>query len=164
MTEKEEKETYVSILGKVPVFSALDREKLLELYDRCALRHCTEDEVLMVENTPAEEIYIVLKGEVKILLDREGEPLEITRMGEGHCIGETSVIGIQNHSATVVSSCDSTFLVLSRKELFKLYEDAPKIFGILILNIARELARRLKKTDSYLEDYRKHCDELVTGR
>ncbi len=149
MTENQEK--YLHILSKVPIFSAIDRDKMLHLYERCDLVTMAKGEHLMDEGTPAEEIYVVLSGEVQVILEGEHGNVEVASWGVGHVLGEASVIGIQNHSATVVVKEDSRFLLLSRSTLMSLYSEDLQLFSMLILNIARELARRLKKANNYIE-------------
>ncbi len=150
MTDR--KEQYVDTLSLVPIFSAIPRDKLMELYDHCELLDFASGDYLMEEGTPAEEIYVVLDGEVSIQLHHNGdEPFEVTRLGVGSCLGETSVIGIQNHSADVVATCDSTFLLLKRTVLMTLFGTDTELFALLVLNIARELARRLKAADHTIE-------------
>ncbi len=146
-----EKLQYVDVLGKVPIFSAIDRDKLYDLYDHCELHHADDGEYLMREGTEAAEIYIVLEGEVSVILTQNEKPFEVARLPVGSCLGETSVIGIQKHSADVKAVGDSVFLVLTRITLMQLYTDDLALFALLVLNIARELARRLKETDQYIE-------------
>lgn len=146
-----EKLQYIDVLKQIPIFSAIDSEKLLDLYNQCELYSGVDGELLISKDTEAAEIYVVLEGAVSVILTRGGEPFEVARLGVGSCLGETSVIGIQNHSADVEIIGDSTFLVLSRVTLMNLYTKDLPLFALLVLNIARELARRLKDTDKYLE-------------
>jgi hypothetical protein len=55
---------------------------------------------------------------------------------------------------------DGLLLVLSRQVLMNIYENDKNFFAILILNIARERARRLHTTDEILYHYTRHveCD------
>jgi CRP/FNR family transcriptional regulator, cyclic AMP receptor protein len=92
---------------------------------------------------------------VTIVLSLEDEPIEIMEFGPGSCIGEASVIGIQAHSASAVVIEDATLMVLSRQVLMNLFEEDKALFSLLILNIARELARRLSHTDEVLLHYGK---------
>lgn len=146
-----EKERYLHVLEQVPIFAALEKDKILNLYNKCEIRHLKTDEYLIHEGTEAEEIYVVLDGEVSVVLKPKGEPFEVARFGPGGCLGETSVIGIQKHSADVIVLKDSTFLILTRVRLMELYNEDVSLFAMLVLNIARELARRLKETDRYIE-------------
>jgi CRP-like cAMP-binding protein len=80
-------------------------------------------------------------------------PLELIVFGEGHCFGETSVIGIQPHAATAVTVGETELIILSRNALLSLFKVDLELFSILILNIAREACRRLHKTDEILMHY-----------
>jgi len=147
-----QKELYVDTLSLVPIFSAIPREKLMELYDHCELQNFSKGQYLMKEGTAAEEIHVVLNGEVSIQLhSADNTPFEVARLGVGSCLGETSVIGIQKHSADVVATCDSTFLLLKRAVLMEMFRTDTELFALLVLNIARELARRLKAADHTIE-------------
>lgn len=149
------KDNYLDILSKVPIFSAIDRETLLLLYNRCCLKDAVRGSKIIEKNSGAEEIMVVLSGEVSVILNHNDEDIEVARLSVGSCIGEASVIGIQNHSADVIAIKDSTLLVLSRTELMNMYKDDLNIFAIFVLNIARELARRLKATDNYIETHKR---------
>jgi len=146
-----EKEHYYDVLGLVPIFAAIDNEKLLKLYEKCEIRICSDGEFLIEEDSDVEEIYIVLEGEVSILLHRNGKQVEVARMGVGSCLGETSVIGIQHRTADVKVVGNTTFLILTRVTLMNLFSEDLELFALLVLNIARELARRLKNTDHFIE-------------
>ncbi len=150
MTDR--KEQYVDTLALVPIFSAIPRDKLMELYDCCELLDFSTGHYLMKEGTPAEEIYVILDGEVSIQLhDNDENPFEVARLGIGSCLGETSVIGIQNHSADVVATCESTFILLKRTVLMTLFNTDTELFALLVLNMAGALDRRLNAVDGIFE-------------
>ena len=141
------------ILKKVTIFSGLSEQDICSIYDSCGIMDATIGDVLLKEGTPATEIFILLSGRITIMLNIDQTPLEVGDFGPGHCIGEASVIGIQNHSATAIVMESTSLLVLSRQVLMKLYESNTVLFSHLILNIAREIARRLHHTDEILLHY-----------
>jgi CRP-like cAMP-binding protein len=132
----------LEILRNVTVFAGIDEQTV----------QFKAGERVVKENTPATEIYILLSGKLKIVLNADEEPLEIVELYPGHCVGEASVIGVQNHSATAVAEEDVHLLELSRKILMDISKYDKDLFSLLILNIARELARRLYHTDRLLLD------------
>ena len=59
-------------------------------------------------------------------------------------------MSMHRHTSTAIAAVDSGVLVLSRKALTDLnHEDLPR-FALLMMNLARELARRLSITDQML--------------
>lgn len=145
----------VSLLQNVTIFSGFDESQINEICGKCLIMNAGIGEILLEENTPATEIFVLLKGKVSIVLNLKEDPLEVIEFGPGSCLGEASVIGIQEHSASAVVMEDADLLVLSRQVLMNLFETDKGLFALLILNIARELARRLHRTDEILLHYGK---------
>ncbi len=145
----------LEILSNVTIFSGFNPEDLKRICKDCAIYEARIGEVILEEGTEATEIFILLKGVVTIVLNLQDEPIEIMEFGPGSCIGEASVIGIQAHSASAVVIEDATLMVLPRQVLMNLFEENKTLFSLLILNIARELARRLHHTDEVLLHYGK---------
>ncbi len=114
-------------------------------------------EVIIRENTPAHNLYVNLRGKVKVVLDISNNPMDVVEFGPGNCLGEVSVIGILNHTASVVAVEDTQLLVISRRVLMDLFNYDKDRFSILLLNIARELARRLQRTDELLIQLGRKC-------
>ncbi|NLD94344.1 MAG: cyclic nucleotide-binding domain-containing protein [Fibrobacter sp.] len=143
------------ILKSVTIFSGFNEEQLRNICEKCTYVNVEGGDIILEENKPATEIFIILKGKVTIILNIHENPLEIVEFSAGNCIGEASVVGIQPHSASAMARERSTLLVLSRQVLMQLYDSDKSLFSLLILNIARELARRLYRTDVILQHYGK---------
>lgn len=140
----------IPVLKNVTVFAGLNDDDIVKICLNCMILQANAGEVILEEDKPATEIFIIIKGKVKIVLNLKENPLELIQFGVGDCIGEASVIGIQNHSASAVVIEDATLLVLSRNVLMQIFDTDKGLFSFLILNIARELARRLHHTDEVL--------------
>ncbi|MFW5775181.1 MAG: cyclic nucleotide-binding domain-containing protein [Chitinivibrionales bacterium] len=148
-----DRETLFPVLRMVTIFAGISEEGLRGIFDKCTIRTFAGNDEVVRENTAATDIYIILRGRVKLVLGTDEEPLELIELGTGNCFGEASVIGIQNHSATVVAVEPSVLLVLSRRVLMQIMTENQQLFSLLILNIARELARRLHYSDEVLLRY-----------
>ena len=148
------KEDLHALLKSVTIFSGIDDTNLEKIYTQCEVVAKKAGEVIIEEDTDATQIFILLHGRVKIILNLKKEPLEIVELGPGHCVGEASIIGIQKHCASAVIIEDSEVLVFPRHVLMEIYNNDKELFSLLILNIARELARRLYKTDQALLRYK----------
>ena len=85
--------------------------------------------------------------EVKMLIDHQDVLLELINFKEGDCFGESSVIGIQTHSSSAKALKATELLILQRQTLLEIFETDKEIFSVLILNIARETARRLHQSN-----------------
>ena len=64
--------------------------------------------------------------------------------------GQVAVLGIHPHTISAVALEDCEFIVLSKRALLQLHHEDVELFALLILNLAREHARRLQYVDRLL--------------
>jgi CRP/FNR family transcriptional regulator, cyclic AMP receptor protein len=141
------------ILHKISLLGGLSDTQLGSVLSRLeSARYRAGERVFTQGETPS-HIYIIVSGRVKIVVDIDENPLAIVEYGPGQCFGETSAIGIQPHSATAAVVEDAELAVLSTSALHAIFKEDPVLFGLLVLNIAREACRRLHKTDQILLHY-----------
>lgn len=88
-------------------------------------------------------VYVVLSGEINLQITREDNTLAKMSYMPGDCFGETAVIGIQPQLGQASAKCDAQVLVMSRTCLLDLAGIDVGLFGLLMMNIAREVSRRL---------------------
>jgi CRP-like cAMP-binding protein len=67
-------------------------------------------------------------------------------------------MAMRKHTSTAIALEDSEIMVLSRQALWELRRDDIELFALLMMNISRELARRLKLTDDILIQYMQHTE------
>ncbi len=143
----------IPILNKISLFGGLQEQHLHTVYRSLQLVKYTDSELIFEEGDSPSNIYIILTGTVKMVLNYGEEPLELIEFSVGNCIGETSVIGIQPHSATAVAQGEVELLVLSRSALMSFFHEDTELFSYVILNIAREACRRLGRADNTILHY-----------
>lgn len=146
-------ENVLPILSKIAIFGGLSDKQLYTIFRLLQKVSYKAGEFIFKQGDSPNHIYIIRSGEVKIVADAEEAPLEIITFGVGDCFGETAVIGIQKHSAGALAVEDTELIILSRPALLSIFDSDKELFGLLILNIAREACRRLHKTDEILLHY-----------
>lgn len=147
-------ETVLAMLDRISIFAGLNTTQLCTLFGLLKKVRYTAHETVFEQGTQPNYIYIVERGGVKLVVWEDDTPLELVAFEPGHCFGESSVIGIQPHQGTAIATAETELIVLSRGALMSIYETDKELFGILILNIAREVCRRLHATDDILLHYR----------
>ena len=146
-------ENVLAILNKISIFAGLSDSQLYTLFRLLNKVTFKANETVFEQGDQPNHIYIVKRGKVKLVIWEDETPLELIEFSEGHCFGEASVIGIQPHKGTAIAVTDTELIVLSRKALMSMYDSDKELFAILILNIAREVCRRLHATDDILLHY-----------
>lgn len=145
-------EEVLEILNEITIFAGFNEKQLYQLIRVEKVTYKKGGRVFLQDEMPT-HIYIILKGTVKLIVDEEGTFFELVQFERGDCFGESALIGIMPHAATAEATEDTELIVLSRSALMKIYEMDKEIFSILIMNIAREVCRRLHKTDDVILHY-----------
>lgn len=146
-------ENVLPMLNKIAIFAGLTEKQLYTIFRLLTKADYKKGELVFEQGDSPTHIHIVRSGKIKLVVFKDDTPLELAEFSQGDCFGEASVIGIQPHEGSTVASEDSQLIVLSRKALLSIYDTDKELFGILILNIAREIARRLYKSDQTLLHY-----------
>lgn len=110
-------------------------------------------DVVFREGEQARELFVLVSGEVEVL-KRSARNIEVrlALLGPGNWFGEMSVIDVQPRSATVRVLAPSHLLIVRAQDLDALYRRDLKAYSLLVLNIAREISRRLRVADGILAD------------
>lgn len=143
------------ILKSTDIFDTLEDEQLERIAAICAEANLTQDTIIFGENTPGDEMYIVVRGAVAIQVDpkilgleTETGPTTIATLGRGQVFGEVVLVdrGLRTASAKVVQD-NTQLLIIRRDDLLELCEKDYKLGYLLMRNIAAEMAFKIRGTD-----------------
>jgi CRP-like cAMP-binding protein len=98
---------------------------------------------VMEEGQRNDTIYFILEGEVRVSRDA----VEIVTLPEGECFGEMEILDVMPAAATVKAVRSLTVAAISNRSLHELYRINPKLFALFMMNLARDLSRRLRRMD-----------------
>ena len=153
-------------LRDVGLFGALSDEFLEHLCATLEVKRLLPGELVFREGDPAREMYVVLDGEMEVLKkSRRGRETRVAILGPNDCFGEMSIIDMQNRSASVRALAPSRLLRVTTEDMDSLYRHDLKSYTLIVLNIARDLSRRLRVTDGILADFAANVlDEYVVAK
>lgn len=141
-------------LREVGLFGALSDEFLEHLVKTLTVVRCLPGDAVFKEGDPAREMFVLLDGEMEVLKkSRRGRETRVALLGANDAFGEMSIIDMQPRSATVRALAPSRLLKISTEEMDALYRHDLKSYTLIVLNIARDLSRRLRVTDGLLADF-----------
>jgi CRP/FNR family transcriptional regulator, cyclic AMP receptor protein len=143
-------EEILPFLNKITVFNGLNNSQLEKVCKLLKTVKYETGEYIYKRGDCLNNIYIIKQGEVNMIFDDKGLFLKLISFKDGDCFGETSVIGILTHSSNALIARPTELIVLEPNKLLKIYETDKEIFGLLILNIARETSRRLHQSNEAL--------------
>jgi CRP-like cAMP-binding protein len=135
-----------SFFGGIP---AEEIEKILPLMEQETLESGAE---IICEGKPNDKIYFITQGKVEVT--REGALL--SELGEGSTFGEMEVLDVMPAEATVKAKTRVSAFSMSNRTLREIYRQDLKSFSLVMMNLARDLSRRLRAADEKIASLRQH--------
>jgi CRP/FNR family cyclic AMP-dependent transcriptional regulator len=141
-------------LQNVPIFAGLNQSALNLLWERAKEIKTPAGGVVVREGEAGNRLFLVGEGQVRVC-KHFGQPdeLELATLAPGNFFGEMCILETLPRSATVQAVTDATLFALTSLVFYHLYEAMPAQHSILVLNIARDVSRRLR-----------HLDEVFAAR
>ena len=143
------------ILGNIPIFGAIGDNALQQVHKLLKVHDFDAGSLVVQEGDTEKCVYIVEQGEVEVLKICPAPTPQQTRiavLGPGACFGEMSLIDVMPRSASVRTTKPSVLWSFSNADLFYLYQWNLETFTLIMMNLARELSRRLRKADVLLAE------------
>jgi len=143
-----------SFLKRHGLFAGLSEDDLKDLPVLFRPEEYERGERIITEGERGGSLYVIYQGGVdilKLVVSREGECQEkIASLHQGDTFGEMELIDQQPRSATVVAQPNTIVLALDNIDLHKLNLRNTRVYATMLLNLSREISRRLRATDQYL--------------
>jgi CRP-like cAMP-binding protein len=128
----------------------------------CEPKEYKKQEILFRENESSDELYVIGRGSVEILVNpgfvgSENEDYEhvvIAELHQGQVLGEVALVDQGLRSATARISRDGTWLLrITRPRLMLLCDTYPELGYKLMKNLAADLALKMRNTDLTVRKY-----------
>jgi CRP/FNR family cyclic AMP-dependent transcriptional regulator len=145
---------FVNFLKQSDIFYQFTPTQLELVGNLCEEVIFQADEMIFRENSGSKELYVIVQGEVDILINRgttgslnKGETA-VARLRRGQSFGEVALVdeGLRSASARAAQK-DTRLLVIQRDKLIMLCETYPQLGYRLMYNLAADLAMKIRNTD-----------------
>ena len=133
----------ILFLRRVPIFADLSPADLKQVAAITVEAVFANGDILAQQGEPGDEMYIVVSGEVRVLMtsEKQKEPHEIARRSTGDYVGEMAIISREPRIATLVAAGAVRTLCIDRKRFEGILRERPEIS----LALMRVLCQRLKE-------------------
>ena len=130
------------ILQQVEIFAGLSTEELEALSASSTSRSFPKNTVVIHENDPADSLFIIESGKVKVYCsDKNGKEFIMNTQAEGDYFGELALLDDSTRSASVRTVEKSSFCIIFKDDFNRVLEDHPKIAQQLIRNLAQRVRK-----------------------
>lgn len=150
--------TLAAILGdrnEFAIFGGIEPDALAGVSDLFEAGSYPAGARIIEQDSSGNRFYIITAGRVQVSVrsprpDRAGTESVVATHGRGATFGEMELLDTQKRSATVTALEPTETIELTNMGLYKIFLRDPDVFRMMIMNLARDLSRRLRIADQQL--------------
>ena len=143
-------------LKKVPMFSKLEASKLKLMAFTSEAVVFDDQEILFQVNDPSDSAYVIMSGEVEILVETDEGMVPVVTRGKNEIIGEMAVLTNMPRSATLRAKGPVRTLRISNDAFVKLLSNSPEV----ALDVMRQLSLKLAESTDMMRDLSQEVERL----
>jgi CRP-like cAMP-binding protein len=111
-------------------------------------------DAIITEGDPNDKIRFILEGNVTAM--KRG--IALFQFREGDTFGEMEVLDVMPSVATIKAITPTRVMSISNRNLRQIYKNDIKAFALIIMNLARDISRRLRKMDEKVTEESPHME------
>jgi CRP-like cAMP-binding protein len=137
-----------AFLQTIPIFAGLTPAALSEIATVVEEATFKKGDIIVREGEPGNRMFIIGSGSVEVVKYlAQTRETSLAVLGSRDFLGEMSIIDCVTRSASVRAVEDTLLFALKGIDLYHFFQKHPDQYAIVILNIARDLSRRLRAID-----------------
>lgn len=136
-----------AVLPEMGFASNFDLEERTQLGNFGEFISLAEGEVLIDEGHQQDALFMVVSGTFHVQTVVTGRPVLLGTLKAGDTVGEINMFDPGEASASVVSKSFSEIWRIDRTRLEQYLEAHPRTAARLLVNVATQLSKRLRKTN-----------------
>jgi CRP-like cAMP-binding protein len=130
-------------LRELSTFGALSDGVIVDLLTNGVIRRYAKGEYISRLDQVASEFEVVLQGRFAFYKHGEDSDVLTRYFCAGEQMGFDLMIGLISHNGIDVAVEESLSLEISSEQFYNLHVNFPADFGLLMINLSRELAREI---------------------
>ena len=138
------------LMRNMPVFGGLSNGTLKMLLDQSDIASVAAGEFYFREGDRAQSLFVLQQGVALVERVWKDASVVLGRLRKGDCVGEMSLIDMMPRSASVRAEEDCQAIEITLRCLHQLYKQALDQYAMIMMNMGREISRRLRISDDRL--------------
>lgn len=126
------------------IFGALSASAIDFLVNRGKLIHLEKGEALFNDGDKGDSFYIIVTGMLFYYQDNEKASSLIRTVSFGQALGYVTMISLSPRNGYAKADCDTVILEVDYNVFGEFHDKFAFDFGILILNLSRDMARNIQ--------------------
>ncbi|MFO8070536.1 MAG: cyclic nucleotide-binding domain-containing protein [Polyangia bacterium] len=138
------------VLRGLPIFGELSLDELREMHTLADRRTFAPGEVLIGQDRPGENLFVLVSGLVVVEIAGEGASVEVARLGTGASIGEMAMVDSAPASARVTAIEETVAFAFPIERLASHLAADPRVGFKVMKVLGRILSSRLREANRKL--------------
>ncbi len=130
-----------TILATSPLFSCISSESRGAIVQLFKLRRFKQGAVIIKQGSPADSMFLIKSGVVKVVSKIEGKDDFISRLFSGDYFGEVALFTGKPRMAEVIAESDTDLMEITKSDLKIVVKDHPKVLETLKKNIQSRIKK-----------------------
>lgn len=144
----------IGVLEKSKLGIGMAWQELQTVAGFCAAYTAPAGSQICKQGERSDFLCVIISGRVTINKeDLRKASKEIASVGPGQTVGEMALIDGEPRSASVIAQTQVALLLLSDYSFERMEEEAPRLWGKILMRLARILSKRLRQTSGILAEY-----------
>ena len=133
-------------------FGALSDEAIRFLLTRGRILSLADGEALFHIGDAADSFFVVLQGQLDGFRESHSKEVPVLTITFGEQVGYVAMIGLFQRLGDGRAHGPTVMLEITSDVFYQMHKELPFDFGILMLNLSREMARAFNKVTTHLID------------
>lgn len=150
MADRDKGSVVASVARQTALFRGLDEEDIYHVARLGHLRKVNRDERLIHQGEAGDRLFISVSSLMRVVAGEK----DLGKIQPGETVGEMAVLDGKPRSADVVVLQPGEVVEISRNDLLWLMDKRPRLGGVIMRNLAADLAEKLRNAHRLLADSR----------
>lgn len=134
------------------IFGALSSSAIEFLINEGSLKHYTQGEFVYQDGDKGDSFFIIIDGEFDYYLDTDHSSSLIRRLVFGEALGYVTMVALSPRQGYTIAQTEGYLLEITPQLFADFHDQFSFDFGILILNLSRDMARNIQVLARTLSD------------
>jgi len=132
-----------STLQKYALFGGLTEEQIEIILPVMVEENFAPGAIIITEGEPNDRLFFILEGQVAVFK----KDVSLACFREGDTFGEMEILDVMPSAASIKALTQVKTMTISNRSMRDIYKKDLTAFTIVLMNLARDLVRRLRKMD-----------------
>jgi CRP-like cAMP-binding protein len=142
--------TQLQLLQGMPIFGGINEDVLKYLLNFTRVVARPAGTYYFRENDIGDSMFLLERGEVDIVKRWKDQIYFLRKLGVGDCFGILTLLDLGPRSGSAIARQDCRAIEISTTNMFEIYKKDREQYTLMQMNLAREVSRRLRDSDTQL--------------